>query len=405
MVKKIEVRASKYRQKYGEHIGWLYEILSGLKEIRLLNSTIPVNRRFTKDTVDLTRIKGKIAVDELTAERLNTGVCLICMLIIYIVGSLKVEKGEMTLGEITAIIWYFNLLKTSLIILSQRMIGAKKNEVALKKVFELLREEEEVTSNKRFMVTKGEVTFENVDFEYVPNKTLLNQFNLKIKAGETLALVGASGSGKTTLMYLLLGFYKVQKGKVCIDGVDISTINTGLLREQVGMVQQECILFHETLRYNLLLAKPKATEQELLQACKDAQLETVLQKLPEGLDTKLGGENISISGGEQQRVAIARLFLRNPAIVILDEATSHLDGETEKEIQKAYARLCKGRTTIIIAHRLSAIQDVDCIAVLNKGELVGYGKHENLLNMCTVYRNLYEYQYNKEGVGAKDEAI
>lgn len=403
--KKVEMRASEYRKKYGEHIGWLYEVLNGLKEIRLLNSTAPIDSRFTKDTVDLTRIKIKLAFNELTAERLNTGVCLMCMLIIYIVGSLKVKKGTMTLGEITAIIWYFNLLKTSLVVLSQRMIGAKKNEVALQKVFEFLKEEEEEIKHEKLVVTKGEITFEAVDFEYMPHQPLLKQFNLKIKAGETIALVGASGSGKTTLMYLLLGFYPVTKGKVCIDGIDISKINTTSLREQIGMVQQECILFNETLRYNLLLAKPKATQAELLQACKEAQLETLLQKLPNGLDTKLGGENIAISGGEQQRVAIARLFLRNPSIVILDEATSHLDGETEREIQNAYARLCKGRTTIIIAHRLSAIHGVDCIAVLDQGKLVGYGMHETLLSECRLYRDLYQYQYDKEGEEALDEII
>lgn len=402
---KVERQASQYRKKYGEHMSWLYEILGGLKEVRLLNGTASIDRRFIKDTVCLTRIKTRLAYNELTAERMNTGICLICMLLIYVFGSLKVKKGTLTLGEMTAIIWYFNLLKTSLIALSQKMIGAKKNQVALEKVFDFLEEEEAPVRHDKLKVSKGEINFENVDFEYVMGQPILKHFNLTIKQGEKLAIVGPSGSGKTTLMYLLLGFYPVTKGRICIDGIDISKVNASALREQIGMVQQECILFNETLRYNLLLAKPRATEKELLRACEAAQLTQLLGQLPDGLDTQIGPDGIALSGGQQQRIAIARLFLRDPAIVILDEATSHLDGETEKEIQKAYNRLCQGRTTLIIAHQFSAINEADYIAVLSKGALIAYGKHEKLLKECELYRRLYQAQYDKEGPEKLDEII
>ena len=241
------------------------------------------------------------------------------------------------------------------------------------------------------------ISFENVLFEYIPNKPVLKNFNLNIKKNETLAIVGNSGGGKSTLVNLIPRFYDVKSGSLKIDGIDIKEFSLKSLRQNISMVFQDNFLFTGTIKENIMMGNPDATIDELMAAIRAAHLEEMIAELPDGLDTELGERGLTLSGGQRQRVAIARAMLRNAPIVILDEATSALDNESEAIVQKAMDNLMKDRTVFIIAHRLSTIKNANRIAVINEGELVELGTHEELIRIENgQYKHLYEMQFKKQ---------
>jgi len=240
---------------------------------------------------------------------------------------------------------------------------------------------------------KGDIEYRNVRFGYAPGRDVLNGLDLAIRAGETVAFVGPSGAGKTTICSLLPRFYEVDSGAITIDGIDIRDMTLRSLRNQIGIVQQDVFLFAGTIRENIAYGRLDATEAEILDAARRARLDQVIASLPAGLDTIIGERGVKLSGGQKQRLAIARIFLKNPPILILDEATSALDTETERAIQQALAELSKGRTTLVIAHRLATIVNADRIAVIDHGVIVEQGNHAELLAHEGIYRRLSDAQF------------
>lgn len=242
-------------------------------------------------------------------------------------------------------------------------------------------------------VSKGEIAFENVTFSYENRQKIFSKFNLKVKPGERLALIGPSGGGKSTVVKILFRFFDIQGGKIEIDRQDVSMVTQLSLRENLALVPQEPILFHRSLYDNIAYAKPSASKQDVLQASKLAHCHEFINKFPSGYDTFVGERGVKLSGGERQRVAIARAILKNAPILVLDEATSSLDSESERFIQDALKNLMKNRTTIVIAHRLSTIMQMDRIVVLDKGKIIEQGKHEELLKVKQgTYQRLWEIQ-------------
>lgn len=239
---------------------------------------------------------------------------------------------------------------------------------------------------------KGDIRFEQVSFAYGNGLPVLNGVDLSIRAGETIAFVGPSGAGKTTICSLLPRFYEPTGGRISIDGIDIRDMTLASLRSQIGIVQQDVFLFAGTMRENIAYGRLDAEETDIVDAAWRAQLDTLIASLPDGLDTVIGERGVKLSGGQKQRLAIARMFLKNPPILILDEATSALDTETEQAIQKALAELSKGRTTLVIAHRLATIRDADRIVVVNQEGISEQGSHRDLVAKDGTYRRLHEAQ-------------
>jgi subfamily B ATP-binding cassette protein MsbA len=245
--------------------------------------------------------------------------------------------------------------------------------------------------------THKQIEFQNVSFQYIKNVPVLKNINLTVNQGEVIALVGNSGGGKSTLVSLLPRFYDVTSGSIVIDGCDIRDVTMESLREQVGIVPQETMLFNGTVYDNILYGRLDATEEEVMAASKAANAHNFIMELPNGYDTQLGDRGVNISGGQRQRIAIARAILKNPQILILDEATSALDTESERVVQDALDRLMVGRTSFVIAHRLSTIKNADKILVLEKGKVVEEGNHNELMDKDGLYAHLYKIQYrNKE---------
>jgi ATP-binding cassette subfamily B protein len=240
---------------------------------------------------------------------------------------------------------------------------------------------------------KGDIAYEKVSFGYTPARKILNGIDLAIRAGETIAFVGPSGAGKTTICSLLPRFYDVTGGRITIDGIDIRQMTLASLRGQIGIVQQDVFLFAGTLRENIAYGRLGASEAEIEDAARRARLDEMIARLPDGLDTVIGERGVKLSGGQKQRLAIARMFLKNPPILILDEATSALDTETERAIQASLAELSKGRTTLVIAHRLATIQDADRIIVIDESGVAEQGRHQELVQRPGIYRRLHEAQY------------
>ena len=264
-------------------------------------------------------------------------------------------------------------------------------------LFDLQSEIKEVENPEKLTEISKNISFEDVTFEYIKDTPVLKNINLDIPKGETLAIVGNSGGGKSTIVNLIPRFYDIKSGAIKIDGKDIRQMSLDSLRSNISMVFQDNFLFSGTIRENIMMGNPDATEEELKNAVKAAHLEDVTAGLPDGLDTMLGERGLTLSGGQRQRVAIARAMLRNAPIVILDEATSALDNESEAIVQQAMDNLMQNRTVFIIAHRLSTIKNADRIAVINEGQLVELGKHEDLiLKNGGAYRALYEMQFRNQ---------
>jgi len=265
-------------------------------------------------------------------------------------------------------------------------------------VFKLLKKEPEIQDNqnaKDLKINKGEVHFENIDFSYQKERGILHNIDFTIPAGKTVAVVGFSGGGKSTLVRLLFRFYDVIKGKILIDGQDISEVTQDSLRKAIGIVPQDTVLFNESIYYNIQYGNLNATEAEVKQAAKMAHIDKFIESLPDGWDSVVGERGLKLSGGEKQRVAIARTILKNPAILIFDEATSSLDSTTEQAIQKTLREISSDTTTLIIAHRLSTIVEADIILVMEAGVIIERGSHQELLAQKGRYLSMWELQQDK----------
>ena len=318
------------------------------------------------------------------------------------VGTYLINSGQMTAGAFASFVTSLLLLYKPVKTLGNTLTGIQNIFVAMGRVFELFDLTPAIVdceNPKEMQGLNNSITFDNITFEYVPNKPVLKNLNLNIKKNETLAIVGNSGGGKSTLVNLIPRFYDVKSGAVRFDGVDVKEFSLKSLRQNISMVFQDNFLFTGSIKENIMMGNPDATVEELMNAIKAAHLEEMIQELPDGLDTELGERGLTLSGGQRQRVAIARAMLRNAPIVILDEATSALDNESEAIVQKAMDNLMQNRTVFIIAHRLSTIKNADRIAVINEGELVELGTHEELINIENgQYKHLYEMQFKKQEI-------
>ncbi|OCX63520.1 multidrug ABC transporter ATP-binding protein [Lysinibacillus sp. AR18-8] len=312
------------------------------------------------------------------------------------VGAYFVLNGHLTNGDFIAFILLSGILLGPINKINMFIESYPKGMAGFRRYIEFLETEPEIADRpeaKTIDEIDGEITFSNVSFGYAANNHALHQINLKVRPGETVALVGPSGAGKSTICSLLPRFYEVNEGSIKIDGVDIRDFKLQSLRSHIGIVQQDVFLFDGTIRENIAYGDLNASEEDIWYAAQRAQLTDVINALPEGMDTLIGERGVKLSGGQKQRLSIARIFLKNPKILILDEATSALDTETEQAIQQALNELSIGRTTLVIAHRLATIKDADRIVVVSKKGIIEEGTHEQLMKRQNAYYGLYTAQF------------
>lgn len=315
-----------------------------------------------------------------------------------IFGAYYTIKGELTYGQFVGFILLANVFVRPIEKVNNMIESYPKGIAGFKRLTEELDKKPTIVDRPNAQAVthlKGDIAYQNVSFAYADHTKVLHNISLTIQAGETVAFVGQSGSGKTTLCNLLPRFYEVTQGQITIDGIDIQDMTLASLRHQIGTVQQDVFLFPGTLRENVAYGKLDATEAQIRQAVKLAHLEAVVNQMPQGLDTIVGERGVKLSGGQKQRVAIARMFLKNPPILILDEATSALDTETETVIQESLNSLAKGRTTLIIAHRLATIKHATRIIVMSEQGILEQGTHQELMAKQGAYQKLYDAQFHE----------
>ena len=316
-------------------------------------------------------------------------------------GGYEVLNDEMTAGALVAFLTYAVNLANPVKRLSRVYGNLQRAMAAVDRVFAVIDLKETITDKpdaKALPETKGEVSISNVTFEYKKGVPALSDISLEVKPGQMIAFVGPSGAGKSTIANLIPRFYEVTSGKIAIDGHDIRDVTLASLREQIGIVPQETMLFSTTVRENIRYGRLDATDEEVEAAAKAANADSFIKELPQGYDTPIGERGLNLSGGQRQRMAIARAILKNPRILILDEATSALDTESEKIVQAALDKLMIGRTSFVIAHRLSTIFNADQIYVIDNGHVKEHGTHEELLRNNGLYSHLYNIQFNKKSV-------
>ncbi|MCB9711924.1 MAG: ABC transporter ATP-binding protein [Nitrospiraceae bacterium] len=386
------------RQRAAELNGYLQDSLSGIREIMGFNSQPYESARFTQ-------VSEEYSQSNLQAMKLwsvySPGMVFIGSLgtvLILWYGSMEVIAERLTIGELVLFLSYLVMFYTPVNQIHSVNHLLQHALAAGQRVFDVLDAKSDVPDSGTVVPSEsrwqGKVVFQQVGFSYRPGKPVLEDISMMIQPGEHVALVGPSGAGKTTLMKLLFRFYDIDHGTIEIDDYDIRSVSLSFLRSQIGFVQQEPFLFNGTVRQNLLYGCPQATELAMMAAAQAAQAHDFIQGLPEGYDTQIGERGVKLSVGQKQRLAIARVLLKNPPIVVMDEATSNIDTETEVEIRLAMEELMQGRTTFVIAHRLSTLQSVDRIVVIHQGHIVEEGSHAVLMARGGLYAGLYEAQFH-----------
>ncbi len=323
--------------------------------------------------------------------------CCIISVIVMAFGGWMIMRGELNYIDLITFCLYINTFITPIRKLVNFTETYASGTAGFERFLEIMKKEPKILDAKdakKLEVKSGSIELRDVSFQYKENKEVLNNVNLKVDAGETIAVVGASGGGKTTMCQLIPRFYDVDSGSILIDGQDVRTITQDSLHNNIGIVQQDVFLFADTILENIRYGRPTASDVEVIEAAKRAEIYDDIMAMPDKFETYVGERGTLLSGGQKQRVAIARIFLKNPPILILDEATSALDSITESKIQNAFDELAKGRTCMIIAHRLSTTRKAGRIIVIDKGEIKESGTHEELLALNGIYADLYNTQMN-----------
>ncbi len=396
--KSLKRKSDRVQKEQGTFLSTLEETLTGLRIIKGFNAEDKFNEKFQESTSRFYHFSNKLLNRQNLASPASEflGICMIAVILWY-GGSLVLNKDANLALDSTSFLIYMGLaynILTPAKAISRGLYNIKKGNAAAERIQEIidtpnpLKDKENAIEKTSF---NAEIEFRNISFKYA-NEYVLKNFSLTISKGKTVALVGQSGSGKSTIANLITRFYDVNIGEILIDGINIRDLTTNSLRNQLGIVTQDAILFNDSIKNNLKLGDDNATDDAIIEALKVANAWEFVKDLPQDINTNIGDSGNKLSGGQKQRLSIARAVLKSPPIMVLDEATSALDTESERLVQMALENMMKNRTSIVIAHRLSTIQNADQIVVLNKGEIVEQGKHDELIEKNGVYKKLVDMQ-------------
>jgi len=398
--KRLRKFSRKSQQRMGSITTFLHETIAGNRIVKAFNMEEYEKRRFAEENNRFFKIVLKRVKIRAFSHPLMELLGGIAVAIIIWVGGYRVIRGELTPGAFFSFMTALLMLYAPIRDLNKVNLEVQEGLAAAIRVFELLDTAPEIEDEEGAIPlppVSEVVQFQNVSFKY-DEGIVLKDIALYVKVGEVIALVGMSGAGKTSLVNLLPRFYDVNKGQILIDGHDIRKVTIKSLRDQMALVTQQTILFNDTVRNNIAYGSLKCSDQEIIEAAKAANAHNFIQRLPQGYETIIGEQGVKLSGGERQRLSIARALLKNAPILILDEATSSLDSDSETEVQKALEELMRGRTVFVIAHRLSTIRNAHRIIVLSDGQIVEEGTHEELIALGGEYRRLYDLQFKDDGV-------
>ncbi len=393
---RLRALTRKRSQALSELQGYLHERVQGIPVIRSFAIEAHEQKNFNEKNLNFVdRAFEQTRWNARSFSVVNTVTDLAPLLIILYCGT-QVIHGNLTVGTMIAFTGYIDRLYNPLRRLVNASTTLTQSIASMDRVFELFDEQYDITDKpdaKECKAIKGDITFDHVSFSYNEGERYaLRNINLEIKRGETMALVGMSGGGKSTLVSLLPRFYDVTGGSIQLDGTDIRDLKVHSLRDKIGVVFQDSILFSDSVYSNILIGKPDATEAEVVEAARQANADEFITQLEDGYHTLVGERGVKLSGGQKQRIAIARVFLKNPPILILDEATSALDLETEHQIQESLLKLSKNRTTFVVAHRLSTITHADRIVMIEHGEITEIGSHQELMAKQGAYYRMFQVQ-------------
>jgi ATP-binding cassette subfamily B protein len=402
IVKNIVGKSQKYfkdQQDYLGHVnGQVEEVYGGHTIVKAFNGEKKALEEFTKANEELYHSAWKSQFLSGLMHPIMNFVGNVGYVAIAILGGYLAVQGKITVGNIQSFIQYNKQFTQPINQIAQVSAMLQSMVAAAERVFEFLEETEEiedVQNSKSIEGLNGNVSFDHVQFGYDEEKIIINDFSANVKDGQKIAIVGPTGAGKTTMVKLLMRFYDVNKGAILVDGINIKDFKREDLRKMFGMVLQDTWLFGGTVKDNIRYSKPEATDEEVIEAAKAAHVHHFIKTLPNGYEMVLNEESNNVSAGQKQLLTIARVILADPKILILDEATSSIDTRTEIQIQSAMDNLMKGRTSFIIAHRLSTIKNADLILVMNHGDIVEQGTHEQLLSKGGFYADLYNSQFEE----------
>lgn len=390
----------KRQQDYLGHVnGEIEEMFSGHNVVKAFNAENKMINNFEKENDELYKAGWKSQFLSGLMHPIMTFVSNLGYVMVAILGGYMAINGRITVGNIQSFIQYNKQFTQPIAQFAQIANMIQSMIASAERIFDFLGEKEETYGKEKIDINKikGNVDFDHVKFGYNPDHLIIKDFSAKIKAGQKVAIVGPTGAGKTTIVKLLMRFYNVNSGKILIDGININELDRTELRKIFGMVLQDTWLFNGTIMENLRYGKLDASDDDVIEAAKTANVHHYIQTLPEGYKMILNEETSNISGGQKQLLTIARAILADPKVLILDEATSSVDTRTEILIQEAMDRLMKGRTSFIIAHRLSTIKNADLILVMNEGDIIEQGTHEELIKENGFYAKLYNSQFEKDG--------
>lgn len=387
---KLRMYANERQKRYSKYSGRVFELLNSLRDIKLLAAQNKVFKDFSDDNKKLIKLNIKSSLTQKNGQNILDGCQFILQLLLFVALAYFAYVNDITIGSVLVVLAYYADVRLCVGALVTSHLDAKMRVEYIKSLHDFMNQPEEANTleGEDLIVTNGTIQYNNVYFQY-DEKPLLRNITFQIKSGKKVGIVGKSGCGKSTLTYMLLRFFEPQNGSILIDSIPIDKVNLQSLRKNIGIVLQEPFIFNATIRENILLGQKNISDNDVYRACQQAGIADFIKSLPEQLDTVIGDDGRGISGGQSQRIAIARIYLQNPKIIIFDESTSSLDDETEKSILDAWSEVLCDKTTIIIAHRLNSILQCDEAIVIKDGEIIETGDPKELLLHSTYFKQVF----------------